>query len=466
MTTTKIYTIHAFLIPYFTSGVHGMAPINDDDWSDSDDDVGSDVETAVQLGLPDGPVDSAADLRDVRVSRLGGHPTFLNASEPSFEFALCKVCDQPMQLLAQVWCPLENSPNDRVLYMWGCAKGCTLSVRAWRSMRYNKKYAEKLANKVARQKAKEEEKRKAAPQNVPKVNPFSMKSANTTNPFSLGSQVFGSPLPSKVPTELELADDPPSDESESEVSDEDGTGNEVDHVELAAHMSNTVLDDSVWSAAPAYRPLYLSTVSEYLPPARKTKVPAAADIDDDDDGKKDKGGSWTVEGYENSMEVDHVFERFTRRVGYEGEQCLRYELGGTPLPFASDQVFDKLFPAPLASPLPVTKAVFTVVPAQKRTYDATAVPSCPHCKSRRVFECQLMPNLINLLNAPVEGGSAKLSDEERRQEVLQALKGSRAADRMGMEWGTCMVFSCENDCSDDSARSCWREEVVLVQWDD
>jgi pre-rRNA-processing protein TSR4 len=50
-----------------------MAPKNDDQWSDSDDDVVSEVETSVLLGIPDGAID-AADINDAAVSRIGGHP--------------------------------------------------------------------------------------------------------------------------------------------------------------------------------------------------------------------------------------------------------------------------------------------------------------------------------------------------------------------------------------------------------
>lgn len=380
-----------------------------------------------------------------------------------------------MQLLVQVWCPLENSPNDRALYIWGCARGpCQKkegSVRAWRGLRYNTKYAEKLAKRQAKQKAKEEEQAKAAAgaarMSTPKANPFSMKTTGSSNAFNLGGQIFGSvaePPHSEPATSLDEREAESLDEEES---DENSDNEEDADADLAAHMAKTALDDSQWtSAMTAYSPLYLSTVPEYLPPARKVKVPAGAEMNEDDEGKKTKDGGWTLEGYENSIEVDHAFERFTKRVGYEGEQCLRYELGGTPLPFSSDSIFDKLFPAPSAPPLPVTKPDFMVAPAQKRMYDPSAVPTCPHCKSRRVFECQLMPNLINVLKAPTEDGKAKMSDEERRQEVLRALKGEKVDDRVGMEWGTCMVFSCEKDCSEDGARGCWREEVVLMQWDD
>lgn len=140
---------------------------------------------------------------------------------------------------------------------------------------------------------------------------------------------------------------------------------------------------------------------------------------------------------------------------------------GVPLPFASDEVLDMLFPLPPAEPLPVTKAVFKVIPVQKRTYDPKCLTSCPICKSNRVFECQLMPNLINILRTEK---TEKLTDEERRKAVEKALKGGDAPDIRGMEWGTCMIFSCaKNCCIDDDgefeARECWREELVLVQWD-
>lgn len=46
----------------------------DPDWSDSDDDERSDVETNVLLGLPDGQIERDEDIRDAAVSRIGGRP--------------------------------------------------------------------------------------------------------------------------------------------------------------------------------------------------------------------------------------------------------------------------------------------------------------------------------------------------------------------------------------------------------
>ena len=48
----------------------------EDEWSDSDEeyDPSGDVETNVQLGIPDGSITAEEDLKDPRVSRIGGHP--------------------------------------------------------------------------------------------------------------------------------------------------------------------------------------------------------------------------------------------------------------------------------------------------------------------------------------------------------------------------------------------------------
>ncbi|KAF8196690.1 programmed cell death protein 2 [Mycena galopus ATCC 62051] len=445
-----------------------MPPIDEDGWSDSDEELVSEVETSVLLGTPDGAITAAVDLADVAVSRIGGHPAFLPSNEPPFSSSQCKTCSRPMELLVQMWCPFENSPMDRALYVWGCAvsecqakEGC---VRAWRGLRYNDAYAAKLEKKLAKQKVK-------APTATekPKTNPFSLGGVpSSATPFGLGAQIFGDSPPAASPPikqdhPIEAQDDDETSDTESDATSE----------ELLTALASTTLEESLWRAAPSYPPLYLSTCSEYLPAQSKAKLPPGVEIVDslpDDTGKGGKDVSWIAEAYENSLEVDQVFERFTKRVGFEGDQCVRYELEGTPLPYASDNVLKSLFPLPPAPPLPVTKAAFTVVPPARRAYDPSSIPLCPVCKSKRVFECQLMPNLINVLHASgsTEDGRKKLTDEERRKLVEKELKGGSSGGGRGMEWGTCLIFSCSKDCSltDDGkeARDSWREETVLIQW--
>jgi pre-rRNA-processing protein TSR4 len=84
-------------------------------------------------------------------------------------------------------------------------------------------------------------------------------------------------------------------------------------------LASTRITESKWSDAPSYPPLYLSTVSEYIP-ARPAPTPSeAVKTEVTADGSADV---WN-EVYENSMNLDQVFERFSKRVQYEGEQCVR-----------------------------------------------------------------------------------------------------------------------------------------------
>lgn len=80
-----------------------------------------------------------------------------------------------------------------------------------------------------------------------------------------------------------------------------------------------------------------------------------------------------------------------------------------------------------------------------------------------------MPNLINVLKSTREDTLKNLTDEERRKTFERLFKVRSGEEKWGMEWGTCLVFSCEKDCSVDDVgtetRESWREELVLVQWD-
>jgi pre-rRNA-processing protein TSR4 len=83
-----------------------------------------------------------------------------------------------------------------------------------------------------------------------------------------------------------------------------------------------------------------------------------------------------------------------------------------------------------------------------------------------------MPHIHSILQTESSRHSAR-SEEERREELRLLVGGLTAGvaptERIGMEWGTCMVFSCEADCAGgESAKqggSHWAEEFVLVQWD-
>lgn len=127
-----------------------MASSEQHDWSDSDEDDVSQIETSVLLGIPDGAIESPSDLKDAAVSRIGGlpvrliptqlcitlllnicdlHSQALLSPRAPFDSSHCGNCKNPMELLVQLWAPLQDSPYDRALYVWGCAKsGCQKTV--------------------------------------------------------------------------------------------------------------------------------------------------------------------------------------------------------------------------------------------------------------------------------------------------------------------------------------------------
>ncbi|KAF2988309.1 hypothetical protein EK904_008462, partial [Melospiza melodia maxima] len=116
------------------------------------------------------------------------------------------------------------------------------------------------------------------------------------------------------------------------------------------------------------------------------------------------------EKYEKSevKNWDHTFHKFMKRISLCPEQILRYSWGGQPL-------------------------FITCPPANLEQ----GIPACSACGSSRVFEFQLMPTLVSMLQ----------SDSD-----------------LSVEFGTVIVYTCE--------RSCWPtdhqtplEEFIFVQED-
>lgn len=117
---------------------------------------------------------------------------------------------------------------------------------------------------------------------------------------------------------------------------------------------------------------------------------------------------WKGEQYEKSWRpkgYDKAFSRFCEIVQENPSQCVRYQFSGHPLQYNQQSV--------------------------------PAINSCPHCGKARVFELQLMPNMLRIL--PVNA-----SDD-------------------GMEWGTVIVYVCGGDCGGDSTAVRYFEECAVMQ---
>ncbi|KAG8820378.1 hypothetical protein FRC19_008929 [Serendipita sp. 401] len=446
-------------------------PRSEDDWSDSEESLNERDEegyTSVHLGVPSDQIEDESDLRDAYVSRIGGTPAFLGYPHPSLEISKCKICKDPAELLLEFLCNLEESPYERVLYVWGCSKGTCQKkegvIRAWRYLRYDHKYAKKLKRKE-QQKAKIQEPKEASRQKPTASNPFSASGGNpfsaTTSPgFGFGDEIMGFARPSDTSKSNATGkDNEDKVDTESDTEDEGSDWSNEDkesRIEnLSTQLQQSSLDPSIdWERQPQYIPLYLDTESEYLPPTTRPKQESQP-VKEKTAGRSSGGDEWGKEVWENSQNIDDVFLHFTTRLGARAKQCLRYELGGTPLFYQEDPVYRSLHSTPAGTSVPITGVVFAVAAAvPRRTYNpegSKMLPRCPTCSSARQFECQLTPNLINM---------------------LKKAKQSPNAEENQMEWGTCLVYTCAKNCCQDSNMSrnelqeCWREETVLVQWED
>ncbi|NXP13254.1 PDD2L protein, partial [Thinocorus orbignyianus] len=196
--------------------------------------------------------------------------------------------------------------------------------------------------------------------------------------------------------------------------DSNGSGSLNTHPPVSEGMEVTTSGSD-----PVFQPFYISVVDEedyagYLDTEHVNELLREYQQREGLDLEQMMSESFAGEGghekYEKSeaKSRDHIFHKFMKRISVCPEQILRYSWGGQPL-------------------------FITCPPADMEK----GVPPCGHCGSSRIFEFQLMPALVSLLQ----------SDSD-----------------LSVEFGTAVVYTCE--------RSCWPanhqtplEEFVFVQED-
>ena len=139
----------------------------------------------------------------------------------------------------------------------------------------------------------------------------------------LGTDIFNSIAPpdsGSAITSHGPARDEESPESDDEIASQSSSASSV-----AVALASARLVDSLWQSAPSYPPQYLSTISEPIHPSSKTPGRLTAGNVDADEFNPE-GHPWTSEKYENSMHMDHLFDRFNERAAREPQQCVRCAL--------------------------------------------------------------------------------------------------------------------------------------------
>ncbi|KMU90298.1 hypothetical protein CIHG_08107 [Coccidioides immitis H538.4] len=402
-----------------------MDPYDSDSSGLSDDDAQGDyTETSVLLGY------AADEESDDTVSHIGGWPTWLDPSTPPpGNFAKCKSCKDPMPLLLQLNADLpEHFPNDeRWLYIFGYPPKPQQNIGA-------------ALFGVA----------PSSPNTSANSNPFSTSSTSAApvNPFA---QLSSPSTLAAIPPQKPVEETTPKEEQNL-------TESFADKVRLSSPAaappttttSSTQASQFVGPAEPwpsqtsfptPYPQHFLDAEYETLSRPSTPSVPANVQISSfDDEGSSAVAGAEGKDTFESSL--DKSFLKFSTRLNHNPEQVLRYEFRGTPLLYSTTDPVGKLL-----SPSPSSSGSHVKV-ASSNSGVSSELPRCSLCGRERVFELQLVPHAITVLEAGREGiGIGK--------------------DEGGMEWGTIIVGVCSGNCGlDREGEVGWREEWVGVQWEE
>ncbi|CEJ56029.1 Putative PDCD2_C domain protein [Penicillium brasilianum] len=189
------------------------------------------------------------------------------------------------------------------------------------------------------------------------------------------------------------------------------------------------------SAFPApYKKYYLDAEYETMSRPSTPTIPENVTVEPMEEDSA--GGEGNVELKDTfESEMDKAFMKFSMRLAHNPEQVLRYEYRGTPLLSSyTDQVGKRLHPEHSAGRVTTT--------------GGGSMPPCEYCGAPRVFEMQLVPHTISMLEDGREGVGLGEGDA-------------------GMEWGTIIVGVCGQDCAPEKIGQLgWREEWAGVQWEE
>lgn len=186
---------------------------------------------------------------------------------------------------------------------------------------------------------------------------------------------------------------------------------------------------------PPYTEHYLDADYETLSRPPTPTIPTNTTVEN---VEEEAGGAVDAkDAFESSMDKD--FLRFSTRLEHNPEQVLRYEFAGTPLLYSGTDAVAKAFPSHQ------TQGRGVQVSSSAGT---NRIPRCPSCGRERVFELQLVPHTITVLEDGREGIGLGKNDA-------------------GMEWGTIILGVCAGNCGTTKEGDLgWKEEWIGVQWEE
>ncbi|CED83308.1 Uncharacterized MYND Zn-finger protein [Phaffia rhodozyma] len=395
---------------------------DEDSWSESSASSSrSDIATSTMLGLPDGLITLPSDLSDPQVSHLGGRPSFLTGikSVPNLKEASCPSCEQGMELLVQLYAPLEGTEDDRVVYVFGCARGGCQgeggkgSVRAFTSVK-------RSGSSSTTQKLEEIDQARV------KVGQLQLSDKTVDSAWTETSAYPAQYLE----TETEYLTKTKSSKAAEQTS--------LDAASAAASSGKKIVDEFDFTLKESGIPGLDETLERFL--GRLNEEPEQV-------VRYDFGGNPLA--YSSTSKLHQLL--------YQTPPLPTGTLGSTSGP--KRKVFDPTrIPrcdrcgADRAFELQLTPGLLTILRVQEITNSSSLFPTGGESIEKSDTDKK------NETDA-----TEKEEEEARRRqaEVHKVLEKKDREVKTGMEWGTICVFSCVDGCGGE-----WGQEWVGVEWEE
>jgi pre-rRNA-processing protein TSR4 len=416
-------------------------PVQDNQNEEEDDDESDESvssETTVDLGFVDDPIHPVALLRHYFPSKLGGKPAWLNPRDlPSNNTLQCQNCKKKLNFLLQIYAPLRKLNNSaafhRSIYVFICSSGDCIASDPQKSIlclraqlpRDNPFYSNEAPPKLTEAKQLEAE----------------LIYEDQVFPQQLLCKLCGFPGNSKC-SKCHLVNYCSRD---CQTKDWKAV-HKKECATISNNISNSTANDSNNNTIlPKVPPIssfsHLSPDrSDLLYPQYEivTEGESSSALPEEHDFSKEKK---LIDEYEadqakepNTEEddefiggmnsgglrkVDKMFDKFQARIKSNPQQIIRFDRGGNPLWIT------------------VANQINTNRSAEPNSNDQ--VPSCEHCGGARVFEFQILPQLLYYL---------ELEDEIQGKSI---------------DWGTLVVYSCERSCGSGVDAEGYIKEFVHCQ---
>jgi len=263
------------------------------------------------------------------------------------------------------------------------------------------------------------------PESAPSIKLQSTSTSGTSKARNVNSNTSGNPSSHDIPPsfehhDLEMIDEPPTGRGndDSDEDDDDDAGIDASKVDqMLSRYLDTEDDEEILSCL---------------------KGGGKSSSGGNNDGKGGGG-----ERYERLPPEERAFLAFSKRLKRVPGQVARYAYGGVPL-------WSIPLPPKNTGKLQQTrssKQQKSKKKAQKVYSPLPVVPPCV-CGAKRVFEFQILPSLLHVLDVDAYATAGSRGKSGDMMDLIS---------RGGMDWGSIAVYSCSESCDKN------REEFIIVQ---